>query len=71
VTPERLPSNTGWVAVVYVANRERLSPKPGGTEVLELRWCDLTEAAKLVRDTNRREKVTLVLDAIKAAAGRL
>jgi len=60
-----------WVGIVLVRSQDRASPKPDGNEMIELRWCELEEAERLIRDSNRAEKCALLTEAIKAGARQL
>ncbi len=59
------------VATVLVRSRDAVAPRPDGSEVVEVRWCELAEAEKRIRDSNRPEKAALLVGALRDAAGRL
>lgn len=55
-----------WMATILVTNRDDVSPKPDGREMLDFKWHTLPEASQVIHETNHAEKAKLLLSLLDA-----
>lgn len=55
-----------WMATILVANQNDVSPKADGRELLACAWYSLSDARRVIRETNHFEKAKLLLTLLDA-----
>lgn len=56
-----LRSKAYWLATILVKHREAIVPKADGSELLAIKWFDLEEAEREIKETNHSDKADLLL----------
>jgi ADP-ribose pyrophosphatase YjhB (NUDIX family) len=64
--PITLRRKAYWMATMLLANQSDISPRPDGKEVIDLKWFPLTDARRIIAETNHANKASLLLRSLDA-----
>ncbi len=55
-----LKSKAYWLATILVKDRDAISPKADGRELIDIKWFTLEDAVRIINETNHHEKAVLL-----------
>lgn len=60
-----------WAATIILANKNDISPKVDGRELLDIKWYSFDDAESVIQKTNHHEKAKLLVGILKACLNDL